>query len=87
MLFSALLVIATGVGGCEWTISDREIHMDVSFWQFLNNPPNSASVTDTMVFLMIIHSTCTGQFSRGIVVIGVLDFGMSKKFTCSDECH
>ena len=27
-----------------------------------------------MKFLIILHSTCTGQFSGGLSVIGVLDF-------------
>ena len=34
-----------------------------------------------MTFLMIINSTCTGPFSGGISVIGVLDFGLRKKFS------
>ena len=56
--------------------------MDVAFWYFSNNSPNSASVADSMAFLMILHSTCTGSFSGGIAFIGVslLDVGTSKKF-------
>ena len=30
MMFAAVLSIATGVGGCEWPISDREVHTDVA---------------------------------------------------------
>ena len=52
--------------------------MDVAFWKFSNNPPNHDSVTDAMAFLMIMHSTCTGPFSVGISVIGVLDFVLRK---------
>ena len=35
-----------------------------------------------MMFLIIIHITCTGKFSGGISVIGVLllDFGSRKKY-------
>ena len=33
MLFAAVLFVATGVGGCEWTISDREVFMDFTFWK------------------------------------------------------
>ena len=49
--------------------------MDVAFWQFSTNPPNYASVIDAMKSLIMLHSTCTGTFSRGIACIGVLDFG------------
>ena len=54
--------------------------MEVTFWKFSNNPPNSDSVADVMTSLMILHSTCTGKFYGGIAVIGVLDFGPRKKY-------
>ena len=78
MLFAAVLSVVTSVGGCEWPISARAVHMDVAFWQFSNNPPNSASVADAMTFLMMLHSTCTGLFPGGIALIGVLHFGSRK---------
>ena len=31
MLFSAVLSVATGVGGYEWPISARSVFMDVAF--------------------------------------------------------
>ena len=80
MLFAAVLSVSTGVGGCWCPISDRAVHMEVAFWQFSNKPPNSASVADSITFLMILHSTCTGPFYRGISCIGVLDFGPRKKY-------
>ena len=54
--------------------------MDVAFWQFSNNPPNSASVAYSMKFLTMLHYICTGPFYREIDFIGVLDFGPSKKY-------
>ena len=82
ILFAAVLSVATGVGGCGWTISSRTVHIDVDFWQFSNNPPNSASVAYAMSFLLILHSRCTVPFSVGIYGIGVLflDFGSRKKY-------
>ena len=78
MLFAAVLSVVKGVGGCGWPISDREILMDVAFWQFSNNPPNSASVADVMIFLIMLGCTCTGTFYRYIYCIGVLDVGPRK---------
>ena len=75
MLFAAAFCIAPGVGGCWWTISDRAVLVDVALWDFSNNPPNYASVADTMTFLIVMHSKCTGPFSRGISCIGVFYFG------------
>ena len=57
ILFASVLSFATGVGGYEWPVSDREVRMDVTFWQFLNNPPNSAFVDDAITFLIMLHST------------------------------
>ena len=54
--------------------------MDVTFWQFSNNPPNYASMDDAMTFLMMLHYTCTGPLSGGIHFIGVLNFGLRKKY-------
>ena len=54
--------------------------MDVNFWQFSNNPPNYDSVSDSMKFIIMLHSTCTGPFSGGIAFISVLDFGLSNKY-------
>ena len=55
--------------------------MDVPFWKFSTNPPNSASVAGVIKFLVILYSTFTGPFSGGIAVIGVLflDLGPRKK--------
>ena len=80
ILFVAVLFFATGVGGSGWTISANYVRMHVAFWQFSNKPPNSASVDDAITFLIILHSTCTGPFLGGIDFIGVLDFGLSKKY-------
>ena len=77
---SALSSVSTGVGGCWWPISVRDVLMDVAFWQFSNNPPNSDSVADAITFLIMMHSACTGPFSRGIYCIGVFYFGTSKKY-------
>ena len=79
MLFVTVLSVATGSGGCGWSISDSLVRMDVAFCQFSNHPPNSASVYDDMTFLMMIHSTCTGLFYGGISVIGVLLMGLGPK--------
>ena len=62
MLFAAILSLATSVGGCGCTISAREVGMVVDFWEFSNNPPNSASMAYAMTFHIMIHSTCTGPF-------------------------
>ena len=80
MVFSDVLSGATVVGCCEWPISDREVGMDVNFWQFSNNPPSFSSVDDAMTFIMILHSTFNGPFTGSIAVIGVLDFGPRKKY-------
>ena len=78
ILFAAVLSVATGVGGCEWPIYSGTVLMDVAFWQFSNNPPNSDSMADAMTFLIMLHYTCTGPFYGGIYCIGVLDFGPRK---------
>ena len=62
VMFANVLYISACVGGCEWPIFDRAVHMDVTLWKFLNNPINSASLYDYMKFLMILHSTCSGPF-------------------------
>ena len=82
MLFAAVFSVSTGAGGCGCPISDREVRMDVAFWNFSKNPPNYASVSDAMIFIMILNSTFTGPFSGGVVVIGVLllGYGPSKKY-------
>ena len=74
MLFVNVFSVATGVGGCEWPISARASRMDVVFWNFSDNPPNSASLDDSMIFFMMLHYTCTGLFSGETGFIGVLDF-------------
>ena len=85
VLFANVLYISAGVGGCEWPIFDRSVHMDVTFWKFSNNPLNSASLYDSMKFLMILHSTCSGPFSEGIYFIGVLNlvWGKNIHLLCS----
>ena len=75
ILFAAVLSVATGFSGCGWTISARSVLVDIAFWKFSNNPPNSASVADAMTFIIVLHSTFTVPFSKGIYFIGVLDFG------------
>ena len=80
ILFAAVLSVATSVGGCGWPIYARPVLMDVAFWQFSNDPPNSDSMVDVMAFLIIIHYTCAGPFTGGIACIGVLDFGSRKKY-------
>ena len=80
MLFGDVFFVATGVGGFWCPIYARVVIMDVAFWKFSNNPTNSASVDDAITFLIILHSTCTGPFLGGIDFIGVLDFGLSKKY-------
>ena len=80
MLFSAILSIDTGVGGCWWTISARNVLVAVAFWKFSDNPPSSASVADAIKFLIILHSTCIGPFSWVVDCIGVLDFCPRKKY-------
>ena len=80
MLFAAVLSVSTGVKGCEWPIYARAVRMDVDFWQFSNNPPNSSSVADTMSFLIMLHCTCTDPFPGVISCISVLDFGPRKKY-------
>ena len=53
LIFVAVLYVDTGVGGFGWIISARVIRMGVVFWKFSNNPPNYASVADSMEFIMI----------------------------------
>ena len=60
--------------------------MGVAFCQFSNNPPNLSSVADTMTFIIMLNSTCTGPFSGGIGFIGVLDSGTRKKYTPALLC-
>ena len=72
MLFASVWPVATIIGGREWPIYSRAVLMDVAFWKFSNNPPNSISVADSIIFLMILHSTRTGRFSGGIDFIDKL---------------
>ena len=62
ILFVTVLSIATDIVGCWWPISARAVLMDVAFRKFSNNPPDYASVTDVIKFIIIMHSTCTGPF-------------------------
>ena len=80
ILFTAVLSFAAGVGSFWWLIYARSVLMDVAFWQFSNNPLNSDSVAEAMIFLIILRSTCTGPFFGVIYCIGVLDFGPRKKY-------
>ena len=86
MLFSAILSVSAGVGGCEWPISDRAIFTAVDFWKFSNNPPNYASMADAITFLIMLHATCNGSFWGAVDCIGVLDFSPRKKYP-SDLLH
>ena len=86
MLFASVFSVTTGVGGCEWPISDGAVCMDIVFWQFSNNPPNSASVLDTMTFLIMMNYTCNGPFYGGIAFISVLDFDPRKKYPSTMLC-
>ena len=79
-MFVDIFSVATGVGGCGCPIYARAVLMNVAFWLFSNNPPNSASVDYAITFLIMMNSTCTGPFFRGIDCIGVLDFGPRKKY-------
>ena len=74
MLFDDVLPNSNDVGGCWWPISARAVLMDVAFWKFSNKSPNYASVANASIFVIMLHSTFTGPFSRGIYCIGVLDF-------------
>ena len=42
ILFYTVLYVATGVGGCGWTIYDMVVRMDVAYQKFSNNHPNYA---------------------------------------------
>ena len=53
--------------------------MTVDLWKFTNNSLNLSSMANSMNFIMIIHSTCTGTFSRGISNIEVLLMGFGHK--------
>ena len=75
-----VLSAVTGVGGCECPIYARDVCMDVAFWQFSNNNPNSASLEDAMKIFIMLHSTCTGSFSGVISCIGLLDLVPRKKY-------
>ena len=66
ILFAAVLPVATGVGGCWCPISARAVLTEVTFCRFSNKPPNYASVSDDITFLMMLNSTCTGPFSGRI---------------------
>ena len=72
IMFAVVQSVVTGDGSYQLNIYDKEVHMDVIFQQFLNNPPNYASVADAMLFIIILHYTCTGPFYWGIVCISVL---------------
>ena len=80
ILFAAVLSVATSVCGCRWPIYARAVLIDVSFWKFADNPPKYASLAYSITFLIILHSTYNGPFSGGIKCIGVLYFGLSKKY-------
>ena len=79
ILFAAVLSVATGVGGCWWSISARAVLMDIAFWRFSANAPNSDSVDDAMTVIIMLNFTCTGTFPGGISCISVLGFGPRKK--------
>ena len=55
--------------------------MAVASWKFSNNPLNSASMADSITFLIMLHSTCTGSFLGFIDCNCVLDFGPRKKYS------
>ena len=80
MMFDSVFSVSTSVGGCGWTVSAWDVLMDVTFWQFSNIPLNYASVADTMKFIIMLNSTCTGTFYGRISCICVLNFGPRKKY-------
>ena len=59
MLLAAVFSVATGVGGCWWTISARAILIEFAFRKFSNNPPSSDSVANSITFLMMLHVECS----------------------------
>ena len=75
MLFAVVLIVATGAGGCWWPINAKAVLIDISFWYLSNNPPSYASVSDSIPFLNLLHSTCTVTFSGVIYCIDLMDFG------------
>ena len=72
MLFSTVFYVATGVSDCGCPIYDKAVCMYIAFWNFSDSSPNSDSVADSMMFIMILHSKFTGPFSGLTSVIGVL---------------
>ena len=68
IIFAAVFSIATGFVDCWWPISARAVLMDVVFWKFSNNPPNSSYTADAITFLIMLHSICTGPFRGGFIV-------------------
>ena len=58
----------------------RDILMAVDFWQFSNNPPDSASVAYSITFLIILHCACTRLFLGIIDCICMLYFVPRKKY-------
>ena len=81
MMFDSVLSIVTGVGGCEWDISDRVFRMGVAFWEFLNYPPPySSSMFDAITFIILFHSICPSTFYWDICFICMLDFGPREKY-------
>ena len=52
MLFDSVLSVTTCVGGCGCPIFARDVLMDIAFWNFANNSPNSASMADAMTLLI-----------------------------------
>ena len=79
MMFDTVLSVATGFHGCWWPISDRAVLMDIFSCKFSNNPPNYASVADSITFIIMLHSTCSETFLGGLDYIVVLDVGPRKK--------
>ena len=63
MLFAVELYVTTVSGGCGWPIYVRVVRIEVDFWQFSDNQPNSDSVVEVMMLLMILYSRSVGPFS------------------------
>ena len=90
LIFAEVMPVPTGVGGYGWPVSSRlVVRMDAAFWQFSKNTPNSNSVDDVMMFVIILYFACNGPFLWGRCFYWcVIDWFWSKGSisTCSDTC-
>ena len=63
MIFTIELYVATGVGGCGWSITAMVVRIEMVFLKISNINPSSVSVAEAMKLCTILNLICNGPLA------------------------